>query len=256
MIKSLLSTLFLLGTTALGPAASTPSRAEALEIIRAVGPEGQGNAAATAAWKQLATGNASTIRPILTAMDGANDYALNWLRAAVDAIASRESQAGRPLALADLKKFLAEPGHHPRARWLALALIAQSDPTAADQMLDGMLNDPSMEIRRDAVQKLIGQADQMLSRSNAPGATVFLQQALHHARDAQQIEGIAKKLKDLGSPVDLQKHFGFIADWKIVGPFDNTGNKGFELAYPPEQSIDLQAEYAGKTNKVRWQDYT
>jgi hypothetical protein len=52
------------------------------------------------------------------------------------------------------------------------------------------------------------------------------------------------------------RHFGFLTDWKIIGPFDNTGNKGFETIYPPEQKIDLTSEHDGKTGKVRWSDYT
>jgi hypothetical protein len=71
----------------------------------------------------------------------------------------------------------------------------------------------------------------------------------------QQIEGVAKKLKELGQPVDFQKHFGFLTEWKVIGPFDNPRGKGFETAYPPEQKIDLGAEYDGKSGKVRWQDY-
>ena len=55
--------------------------------------------------------------------------------------------------------------------------------------------------------------------------------------------------------MDLQKHFGFLSEWKVIGPFDNTGNQGFETAYPPELKIDLAAEYDGKQGKVRWQDY-
>ena len=118
-----------------------------------------------------------------------------------------------------------------------------------------MLNDPSLELRRDAVQKLVDQADQALARTNSAAAVPLLQTALRSARDVTQIEGIAEKLKGLGQPVDLQKHFGFLAEWKVIGPFDNTGNQGFETAYPPELKIDLAAEYDGKKGKVRWQDY-
>src|SRR5689334_1869079 len=58
------------------PAASA-SFSQSIRAIRAVGPEGAGNAAATAAWRELATGNVSIVVPLLEAMDGANDYALN-----------------------------------------------------------------------------------------------------------------------------------------------------------------------------------
>jgi len=254
-MKHLLRTWCVAGCVGGAVPGPPPEIAEPLSIIRAVGPEGQGNAAASAAWKRLSQGDATTLLPILAAMDGANDYALNWLRPAVDAIASREMSAGRKLPLADLGKFLLETGHNPRARRLAFEWVAQTDPVTADQLLAGMLNDPSLEIRRDAVQKLMGQADQALVRSNRAGAGLLWQQALGYARNVQQIEGIAAKLTELGQPVDLPKHFGFLTHWKVIGPFDNTGRKGFETVYPPELKIDLAAEYAGKGRKVRWQDY-
>ena len=43
--------------------------------------------------------------------------------------------------------------------------------------------------------------------------------------------------------------------WHVIGPFPNEkGNKGFDVAYPPEKEIDLNAEYEGVDGKrVRWQ---
>jgi hypothetical protein len=235
--------------------ASASDRAGWLRDIRVVSAEGQGNAAASVAWQKLTSSPEAALLPTLEAMDGANDYALNWLRSAVDTIAAREIKAGRPLPTAELGKFLLETSHHPRARRLAFELLVQVDSTTADQLLAGMLNDPSLEIRRDAVEKLVGQANQSLARSNLLGAGLLFQQALNYARDVQQIEGIAKKLNALGRPVDLLSHFGFLADWKIIGPFDNAGNVGFEKSYAPEQEINFTAEYDGKSGKVRWQDY-
>ena len=254
-IKLFLRTLVLTGGVCVALAGPPPEIAEPVRALRAVGPEGQGNAAASAAWKKLANGNVTTLVPLLVAMDGANDYALNWLRAAVDAVASRELAASHPLPLPELKQFLLQTEHNPRARRLAFELVARTDPTTADQLLAGMLNDPSLELRRDAVQKLVDQANQALARTNLTTATPLLQTALRSARDVTQIEGITEKLKGLGQPVDLQKHFGFLSEWKVIGPFDNTGNQGFETALPPDLKLDLMAEYDGKKGKVRWQDY-
>jgi len=39
---------------------------------------------------------AATLLPILDAMDGANDYALNWLRVAIESIAERELKQAKP----------------------------------------------------------------------------------------------------------------------------------------------------------------
>jgi serine/threonine protein kinase len=43
--------------------------------------------------------------------------------------------------------------------------------------------------------------------------------------------------------------------WHYIGPFDNPDKKGFDTAYPPEQSIDFQRSYTSKGNKlVSWKD--
>jgi len=228
---------------------------EPLRIILSVGAEGRGNGEASAAWQELAKKDGSTLMPILEAMDGANDYALNWLRAAVESIAERELKAGNVIPLPELGNFLLDARHHPRARRLAFELIARVDPGTTDKLLGGMLNDPSLEIRYDAVQKLIDQAGQTLSLSNRAGASLLFQQALAAARDTRQVDEVAKRLQDLGQAVDLQKLFGFLVEWKVIGPFDNTAGKGFDTVYPPEQNIDFAAEYDGTTGKVRWKDY-
>jgi hypothetical protein len=256
MLKKIILTFLVAASLGNAMADSSTEIAAPLSAIRSVGPEGRGNVEASAAWKKLAEGNAASLLPLLEAMDGANDYALNWLRAAVESIAGREQKAGGALPLADLGKFLLDTRHHPRARRLAFDLIARVDAATAQKLLPGMLNDPSMELRRDAVEQVITQGNRLLADSNKAGATLLYQQALNYARDPLQVENIATNLVALGQPVDLLKHFGFLANWKVIGPFDNTGNKGFEHVYPPEQRIDFSAEYEGKNGKVRWRDYT
>ena len=124
-MKLFLRTLILTGGVSMALAGPPPDIAEPVRVLRAVGPEGQGNAAASVAWKKLAAGNAPRSLPLLAAMDGANDYALNWLRAAVDAVAGRELAAGHPLPLPELKQFLQQTEHNPRARRLAFELVAR-----------------------------------------------------------------------------------------------------------------------------------
>jgi hypothetical protein len=249
------------GVSPINPGASTvaarPSEEtiEALRAIRAVGPEGYGNVNASVAWKKLAQGDAGTLIHILAAMDGANDLALNWLRAAVDSNSGRVLSSGGSLPLADLGLFLQDTRHSPNARRLVFELLARNDAPTADKLLAGMLNDPSLEIRYDAVQKVIEQARQSLVSSNKAGATLLFQQALSCARDVGQIKDISTNLVELGQVVDSLKLFGFQTQWKIIGPFDNAERKGLEIVYPPEQKIDTASEYDGKAGKAKWQDY-
>ncbi len=52
-----------------------------------------------------------------------------------------------------------------------------------------------------------------------------------------------------------QAQLGFVTDWLIIGPFDNEGMAGFDLAYPPEKEINLAATYNGKERPVAWRAY-
>ena len=236
-------------------AASTPKLADSIKVIRAVGPEGLGNAKASEAWKQLSTAEASGLPTILAAMDGANALALNWLRSAVDTITARELAAGRKLPVAALEKFVRDTKHHPRARRLAYELIVRDDPAKAQSLIAGLRDDPSTELRRDAIQLLLNEAAALTKSGKTNDAVPKYQTAIKSARDVDQVEDIAKELKKLGSPVSLPSVFGWVSDWKVVGPFDNKDRAGFEKVFPPEQGIDLNAEYDGLNGKVKWLDF-
>lgn len=41
--------------------------------------------------------------------------------------------------------------------------------------------------------------------------------------------------------------------WYVIGPFQNENGEGFYTKYPPEESIQLDAEYEGKEGTVRWE---
>ncbi|MFZ2643485.1 MAG: hypothetical protein WA117_21010 [Verrucomicrobiia bacterium] len=228
---------------------------DAIKKVRAVGPEGRGNAEASAAWKQIAASDLGQLTTILGGMDGADDLIANWLRAAVDTIVARESAAGKKLPADDLLAFLRDTNHSPRARRLAFEMVARVQPDAAEKLLSGMLNDPSLELRRDAVERVIADAARTLEAGKKPEAIQRYRKALGFARDVDQIQSVARKLRELGETVDLPKLFGFLMQWKVIGPFDNTDCKGFAAVFPPEKKIDLTAEYDGKSGKVRWSDY-
>jgi hypothetical protein len=237
--------------------AAEPQIDQPLKAILAVGDKGRGNTEAAKAWQELVKADATAIPELLTALNGASPLAANWIRGAIDAIAERELSGGK-LPTAVLEKFALDTSHAPRARRLAYEWLARADKTAPDRLIPGMLHDPSTEFRRDAVARLLAQA----AATPAPDAAALkalYDKALSGARDKDQVETIAERLKKLGQEVDLAAHFGFVLHWKVVGPFDNVGGRGFNVAYPPEtykdSGIDLAASYTGKDGKVTWQDY-
>ena len=240
---------FILGSCL--PGSVTSARADeagAVAAIRAVGREGAGNEAAAAAWKELARSDAGRLPAILAAMDGANPLAANWLATAVDAVASRASA----LPLAELRGFLADTAHDPHARRLAFELIRDRDPAAAETLVAGMLDDPSGELRRDAVARAVADAAAAGKDERKADATAGYRRALAAARDVDQIKAITTALEGLGEKVDLPRQFGFLVDWRVVGPFDNAGGAGFAADYPPERGVDLAAAVAGRDGPVSW----
>jgi hypothetical protein len=219
----------------------------ALASIRSVGTEGKGHAEAVAAAKVASQAEAGQLAQILVAMDGANPVATNWLRVAAESVAQRAVAAGK-LPQADLEAFLADTKHSPRGRRLAYELVATVDPSAEGRLIPKLLDDPSLELRRDAVAQLLTTA----GKADKPDSLELYQRAFRHSRDLDQIKTAAAKLKDLGSDPAIALHMGYVMNWRLIGPFDNLDDKGWDVAYPPETKVDLAAELHGQKGKVRW----
>ncbi len=236
-----------------GAAKPGESTAPLLKALLDVDREGKGHRAATQAWAELtAQANADQLPVILAAIDWAGPLAANWLRAAVDTVAERQIQLNGKLPIADLEKFLLQKEHDPRARRLAYEWIARTDATAPDRLIPSMLDDPSLELRRDAVARVLSVAEKAASEQKTELALSTYQKALGSARDLDQVLVCTEALKKQGHPVDLAHHFGFLQDWKLVGPFDNQKGKGFDVAYPPEVAVDLAATYPAPGGMIGW----
>jgi hypothetical protein len=228
-----------------------------IAIVREVGPGGQGNVEAGRAWQLLASSDAEELPVILAGLNGCSPLAANWLGTVVDAIAEREVTRTGTLPVQSLEQFVLNTRHDSRARRRAFEWLTQVDQTAADRVIPQMLNDPGVEFRRDAVGRLMTEADVLFrdgSRRNE--STALYRKALGGARHDDQIKTIADRLRELGQEVDLPRHFGFLMKWKLIAPFDNSKGKGFFVAYPPEKKIQLDASYEGKTGTVQWVDYS
>jgi hypothetical protein len=225
--------------------------------IKAVGREGAGNTDAAQAWKQLAGLDAETLPEILAAFDGADPKAANWLRAAVDAIAERALRTRRPLPAGALESFVHERRHDGAARRIAYEWLTRIDRRAADRLLPGMLDDPGQELRRDAVERVVRQAEGHLKSGDKTAAVRRFQEAFTAARDRDQVEQLAGQLKKLGIEVDVPRHLGIVASWQVIGPFDGPGETGYGRVYPPETEVDPGASYPGKKGlTLRWTSQT
>lgn len=223
-----------------------------IERIRSVGAEGKGSAAAGKAWRELTSQGPAVLPAILEAIDGANPVAANYLRSAFETVAARSLASGLDLPKKQLVSFLANRKNDAKARRLAYEWLVRLDPSSPDRFLPKMLDDPSAELRRDAVAKLIDAADALYEKKS-PAARAVFEKALVYARDRDQVEHIAERLGKLGRPIDLTKHFGFITRWMVIAPFDNRRGVGYGQSYPPERGVDLHATYKAHDGKVaKW----
>ena len=226
---------------------------EALARLKAVGREGAGNKEAAQAWKNLVSRGPKALPAILEAMDDADAASANWLRTAVDAIAERALAAGKPLPAEAMEQFVRQTRHNGAARRLAYEWLCRVDAKTPDRLLPGMLQDPSPELRRDAVAVLLKQSQAHLDNGDKDAARAAYRRALTGACDKDQVDLLAKQLDQLGVKIDIAAHFGFVRSWLLVAPFDNHEEAGFKVAYPPEKAVDPKAVYKGKDGKeARW----
>ena len=224
---------------------------DSLKAMAAVEREGRGNEAAGAAWKEVVKAGPSALPALLAASGKGSAVADNWMRLAGDAIVEGALRAKQPLPLAEVEAFVADTAHAASGRRLAFDLLQQADHARADALEPSLIHDPVQELRRGAVQRLI---DAAKTQDGEDAKAAYLK-ALDAVRDEDQTKVIAGELKKLDVPVDLPRHFGFLMQWCVIGPFDNTERKGFDTVFPPEKAIHLQESYEGKSGQVGWQSF-
>ena len=247
-MKSNLALILLLTTSTILCASS-----DSIKSILEIGPEGKGNSKAAEAWSKI-TENAdvNSLIMVFDAMDEAGPIASNWLRSAAEVIAKKLEGSGQT-TIDPLGEYFMDKTHPPKARRFAFELIKKNEPITAKALIPGLLNDPSPELRRDAVSLLIDQASALKKEEKQSAAILIYRQALNAAVEENQVKPISKSLKELGVEVDLPKHFGFLMRWNVIGPFDNTSRKGFETIFPPEKEINFNSKYKGKEKQIEWQ---
>lgn len=220
-----------------------------LRTLQEAKPSATDSRQLAAAWREVAAADAPSLPTILAALDDAGPLGANWIRTAVDTVAQRADS----LPAGELERFVMDRRHHPRARRLAYEWLVRADASAPERLLPKMLDDPGKELRRDAVARLIHQAE---SSTDAAWAVEVYRRALSAASDVDQIQLLAGRLDKAGHKVDLARQMGFLVRWNVIGPFDNTGEKGFDVQHAPEKQIDPTATYDGKHGKVAWIEHT
>jgi len=217
-----------------GSAASAGELDVPLKVINSVGKEGVGNAEAAKAWAALVKAGPEALFPILNAIADDKPTSANWLRTAVDAIAEKHVATGGKFGPDKLTKFVADGTSSPTARAVAFDLLRKEDKDKALAMLPGFLDDPSVELRREAIQAQFIKETTLNRLPEIP----TLQKLFAAARDKDQVEAIAKELKNQKQVPDITKHFGYITQWSLSENFDNKDGVGYAKAYAPETAAD------------------
>lgn len=249
------STFVCLFAVAVLPLHAAEDLSKPIGALRSVQKEGEGNETAAKAWQEIVKADASNLPEVLKGMNGANPLAENWLRAAVGVIADEALKAKR-MPVEALVAFLKDTKNSSGPRVVAFDLIHRADEKLAEELTPTLLEDPSSELRRHPVAKLIAAGDAALDKKDKEAAIAAYEQGLIGARDEDQIKDLAKKLRGLGQEVDLPTHFGFLMNWKLIAPFSNADRGGFDKVYPPEKELHFDAIYEGKSKKVEWVDFT
>lgn len=231
--------------------------ASALTKIAAVRAEGKGNDEAAKAWSVVVGKGTEALIPTLAAFKGADARAENWLRSAVDAIVENAQAKKQPIDLEKLNCFIVDKTAPGKGRALAYEWLTRLDLAKGAELGQQFGDDPVRELRRVAVAYHIGEIEKIQNAGRKNEAIEQYRLLLKSARDRDQVDAIVKHLKSLGVDTDTQALYGVVSRWVLITTFDNTGMKGYDVAYPPEKGVDLAAAIPGKGEKaVRFLTHT
>jgi hypothetical protein len=190
---------------------------------------------------------------VLEAMQGRSTVARNWILSVAQTVADRDPARSQT----ELMQFLQRTSEDSMARYWAFSYVTRNDSQLREQLLESMLADPCLELRYESVElalKRLAEADTQSPQQKNDR----YRELLSAARLPAQVQQIAQLLKEQEQTVNLLEHFGFVAKWQAVGPFDNINQSAFDTIYGPEEDaiagVNLSTRlYAGKSSQqVGW----
>ncbi len=94
-----------------------------------------------------------------------------------------------------------------------------------------------------------------LSKEEMPKVLLKFERIIAEHKISRMAEG--KEIGDISAFIERVKNApNFISDWWIIGPFNNSNEKGLETIYPPESEFDVDKIYSGnESQKVKWKSY-
>lgn len=244
--------LFFIGLSSWGTALQ--AQQNSLQELLKAAPD-----ARTAVLKKLQESPNVSLQEIAAAMGKADAVQKNALLAVAHQVLNRDPKNAIP----QMNAILENKSLDPTIRYWAFTRITGNSVEKRNAMLNTMLDDPALPLRYEAVKHAMAEvvAKKEKGASDEESKKSY-QELLVKARLPEQIQEIADALKKFDVEVDLLKHFGFVANWKVIASFDNHDQKGFPVVYGPEEAyektgkIDEAKQYNGKAGMVGWQPLT
>ncbi len=225
---------------------------ELLEALKRVEPGDSGYAMALDAVRELQASRSISLTQVLEAMNDATPLGRNWLMGLAHTVRRNGTKTDSSLGQSELQDFLKNTKHHGEARALVFLWLTRDKDKLRQSMLETMLDDPSPELRYAAVQQALERLE-----ASSENKLERLRQLLESAMHPEQVSEIIKLLNAQGEGIVLGDFMGFLKNWDVIGPFDNVGQAGFDVAYPIEKDL-IQGKfstsdvYQGKNGEVRW----
>lgn len=227
---------------------------EALSKIQSMAPGDDGVETVSQAALVLQNDAPKSVLKTLQAMKSATPIGKNWL----SAVACSQYRKSDVAAINDeLETFLRDESQDQEARTLVFHWLTDDKPELRIEKLKSMTHDASPELRYAAIEQAFTQLDE----ANLDAAQ--LESLLDSARHPDQVRNIIKLLGKVGKTVDQAKHFGFLKEWDLIGPFQFTQDQAdqFDAAYPVESdlvsgSFNQDKAYVGKKDaEVKWRHF-
>lgn len=233
------------------PHSSIASERKIIEAFTSIGPKGTGNERAAEIMPLIKGLDSSSILPLLHAMNQANSLGDNWIRASISEIIDQSAKSSFPETA--ILAFTKNPKNIGSSRRTAFELLRDHDPELAISIVAGFINDPEPSLRREAVAQLLHKAN---SSENEKDSRLLYEKVLLYGRDVSQIKEASSALNEMGESIDLIELMGFLVNWELIGPFDNSKRSGFEMTFPPEKTQKVQSLYKGKNGDIRWSSFS
>jgi len=195
----------------------------------------------------------AAIEPLITLINDSKEPEKAAGRLALLRLADslRGREASEAVGKAYLAIFKATPPDERDTRRAALIGLAASPCGEAFEVARAAAAD--VEYADLAVPLLIGTADRLMEIKANDKALELYERAVELRPDRPTLLAVAKKLKQLGKPIDLAGKLGVVTSWWVVGPFElgeNNANWGKVLIGEPD--VDLTARYMVGKRRLDW----